>query len=137
MKDLLKLLPIYAALLGAQLIFNYINYIFLFSKIKSGVYHVPLLGDFSSWWKFVVAVWLFNAPAYVLGTILMVWSVKLSLANFGVMYTSVIVAQIVSILTTIFFMWYKMGELPNRNGWIAFVLILLASVFAANSGKNI
>ena len=137
MKVILQLLPIYGVLLVAHLIFSWFNYTFLFSRIKSGVYHAPLFGDFTSWWKFVVAVWIFGAPAYVLGTILMVWSVKLSLTNFGIMYTSVVVAQIVTILTTIFFMWYKMGELPNRNGWIALILILLASTFAANSGKSV
>ncbi len=137
MKVLLKLLPIYATLLGAQFIMNYFNYTFLFSKIKSGVYHVPLFGDFTSWWKFVVAVWIFNGPAYIVGTILVAWSVKLSLTNFGVMYTSIIIGQVVTIITTLFFMWYRMGELPSRNGWIALILVFLASLFAANSGRNI
>lgn len=137
MKDLLKLLPIYATLLGAQLIFNYFNYTFLFSKIKSGVYHVPLFGDFTSWWKFVIAVWIFNGPAYIIGTILVAWSVKISLTNFGVMYTSLIVGQVVTILVTVFFMWYSVGELPSKNGWIALILVFLASLFAANSGRNV
>lgn len=137
MRDLLKLLPIYATLLGAQLVMNYFNYTFLFAKIKSGIYHVPLFGDFTSWWKFVVAVWIFNAPAYILGTIFVAWSIKLSLVNFGVMYTSIIVGQVVTIITTLFFMWYRMGELPSRNGWIALILVFLASLFAANSGRNV
>ncbi|MEK7076089.1 MAG: hypothetical protein AAB941_00280 [Patescibacteria group bacterium] len=137
MKVFLKLLPIYATLIGAQLIFSYFNYTFLFSRIKSGIYHVPLFGDLTSWWKFVVAVWVFNAPSYILGTILVAWSVKLSLTNFGVMYTSIIVGQVITIIMTLFFMWYKMGELPSRNGWIALGLVFLASLFAANSGRNV
>jgi hypothetical protein len=137
MQVLLKLLPVYATLLGAQLVFNYFNYTFLFSKIKLETYHVPLFGDFTSWWKFVAAAWVFNGPAYIIGTILTVWSVKLSLTNFGVMYTSIIVGQVVTILVTLFFMWYRMGELPSRNGWIALILVFLASLFAANSGRNV
>ncbi len=137
MRVLLKLLPIYATLMGAQLVMNYFNYTFLFSKIKSGIFNVPLFGDFTSWWKFVIAAWIFNAPAYIIGTILVAWSVKLSLTNFGVVYTSIIVSQVVTILVTLFFMWYRMGELPSRNGWIALILVFLASLFAANSGRNV
>ena len=137
MKDILKLLPIYATLLGAQFIFSYVNYTFFFSRIKSKIYHVPLFGDFTSWWKFTAAVWIFNAPAYILATILVGWSIKISLTNFGVMYTSVIVGQVITIVMTLFFMWYKMGELPSRNGWIALILVFLASLFAANSGRNV
>lgn len=137
MKDLLKLLPIYTILLGAQFLFSYVNYTFIFSKIKSGVYHLPLFGDFTSWWKFVLAAWLFNAPAFVLGTVLVVLSMKLSISNFGVVYVSVIASQIISIILTLFFMWYRMGELPTRNGWIALVLVFLASLFATNSGRSV
>jgi len=167
---LLKLLPLYAALLAAQLIFSWFNYTFLFAKIKSASYRLPFFygvmfvnwiilsvlyyviiptkngfrifkpflaeETFSSWWKLTVASWMFNAPAYILGTILVAWSIKMSMENFGVMYTSIIVGQIITVLCTVFFMWYKMGEFPNRNGWIAMVLILIASVFAAFSGKS-
>lgn len=137
MKDLLKLWPIYATLIVAQLIFNLLNYTFIYSKIKSGIYHVPLFGDFTSLTKFTAAAWLTNALGYLVGTILVAWSVKFSLVNFGIMYTSVIVSQIITIIFTLFFMWYRMGELPTRNGWIALILVFFASLFAANSGRNV
>lgn len=137
MKELLKLVPIYAILLSAQFLFSYVNYTFIFSKIKSGVYHLPLLGDFTSWWKFVIMAWFFNAPAFILGTVLVVWSMKFSFDNFGAVYTSIIASQIISVAMTVFFMWYRMGELPSRNGWIALVLVFIVSLFAANSGRNI
>ncbi len=136
-KIFLKLFPIYLTLLGAQIIFSYVNFTFLFSKLKLGDYHNPLFGDFSSWWKFTIAVWVFNAPVYVLGTVLVAWSVKLSLNNFGDMYTSVIIGQVIIVVVTLFFMWYRMGELPSRNGCIALILVFVASLFAANSGRQI
>lgn len=142
MKALLQLMPLYGVLLLAQLIFSWFNYNFLFSKIKSGVYQIlipftEIMFVFSSWHKFAIAAWLFNAPAYLIGTILVAFSIKLSVDDFGVAYVWVIASQVIAIATTMFFMWYKMGELPNRNGWIALILILLASIFSANSGRNI
>lgn len=138
MQVLFKLLPIYGVMLAAQLVFSWFNYTFLFSKMKLGVYYLPIVNQtFTSWWKFAIAAWLFNAPAYVVGTILVALSIKLSVESFGVVYTSIIVGQIVTTITAIFFMWYRIGELPNRNGWIALTLVLLASIFAAYSGKNI
>ncbi len=142
MRDLSQLLPIYGVLLLAQLIFSWFNYTFLFSKIKTGVYQIQIpftevLFTFSSWSEFTAVAWLFNAPAYLVGTILVALSIKLSVDDFGVAYVWVIASQVVAIVTTIFFMWYKMGELPNRNGWIALMFVLLASIFSANSGKNI
>lgn len=137
MKELLKLLPIFATLIGAQLIFNFINYTLIYPKIKSGVYHVPLFGDFTSLTGFAAASWLIGTPGFLVGTILVAWSVRLSFFNFGVMYTSVIISQIITTISTLFFMWYRMGELPTRNGWIALVLVFLASLFAANSGRSV
>lgn len=138
MQVLLKLLPIYVVMLAAQLVFGWFNYTFLFSRMKSGIYHLPVVDQtFASWWKFAIAAWAFNAPAYIIGTILVALSVKLSVESFGVMYTSIIVGQVITVITTLFFMWYKIGELPNRNGWIALALVLLASIFSAYSGKNV
>ena len=137
LKELLKLLPIYTTLFSAQFIFSYVNYTFIFSKIKSGVFHLPLFGDFTPWWKFVIMAWLFNAPAFIFGTVLVVWSMKLSLDNFGAAYTSIIASQIISVIMTLFFMWYRMGELPSRNGWIALILVFIASLLTASSGKKV
>lgn len=107
-------------------------------KIKSGFLDSLFKeGVFDSWWKFTVAAWMFNALPYILGTIFVAWSIKLSVNNFGDMYTSVILGQIVTTAMTVLFMWYRMGELPSRNGWIALVLVFLASLFIANSGKNV
>ena len=127
----------YWVLAGSWVVFSAAYYI-VAPKFKSGFLRSFFAdGVFDSWWKFAVAAWMFNAPFYLAGTILVALSIKLSMENFGAVYTSIIIGQIITVLTTIFFMWYKMGELPNRNGWIALVLILIASIFAANSGKNI
>lgn len=137
MRDLLKLWPIYTYSIAAQLIFNYVNLTFLFSKIKSGNYSVPFFGPFASLEKFTVAAWLFNSLAYITATILVARSYRLSVESSGGLYSALIVGQIAAILVSTLFMRLIVGEVPTRNGWIAIALALCASLFAANSGRNV
>jgi len=135
--DLSKLVQIYGLSLTAQIIFNFFNFYILFSRIKFANYHVPLIGTFDSLWKFVIAAWLFNAPMYICGTILVGYAYRLSVLNFEGMYLAFIGGQISSVLTSILFIWLTAGEIPNRNGWIAIALVFLASFFAAHSSKPV
>ena len=136
MKAFLQVIPMYLILLLAHSIMSYGSYTFIFSKIKSGVYSLPILGEFTSWQWFTITAWLFAAMLYIPGTILVVLASRLSMKNSGSMYPWAIAGQIVPIITMIFFMYYRIGETPNRNGWIALLLVMIASVFAAYSGKN-
>lgn len=122
--------------LAASSIFSYFNFRFLFSRIKSGVYEVPFFGSFDVWWKFVIAAWIFNAPFYVVGTLLVALSYKISSENFGTLYTAFIVSNVCGILMSVLFIRLTVGELPNRNGWIAMVLVLMSLLFAAYSGRD-
>lgn len=131
-----KLLQILVIQLLASAIFSYFNFRFLFSRIKYGVYEVPLFGSFDVWWKFIIAAWMFNTPFYVAGTLLMALSYKISSENFGTLYTAFIVSNVCGILVSIFFIRLTVGEMPNRNGWIAMTLVLASLFFAAYSGKN-
>lgn len=139
MRDLLKLLPIYGLSLTAQLWFNYFNFKFLFSKIKTGDYTVPFFSHvFQGLGTFTVAIWAFNAIlCYIPATIIVSYAYKLSVENFGGLSSAVIVGLIASGVTSLLFMRLLAGETLNRNGWIAIALILLALPFAANSSTNI
>ena len=136
MKDLLKILPMYGVMFLAQFIMSWGSYTFIFSRVKSGKYILPLFGEFSSWQTFTVVAWLMASILYIPGTILVVWAVRMSLKNSGSMYPWAIAGQMVPIFITMFFMWYRIGEVPNRNGWISIVLVITASIFAAFSGKS-
>lgn len=137
MGDLLKLWPIYVYSILAQLIFNYFNLTFLFSKIKSGNYTVPLFGSFMSLDKFTVAAWLFNSFGYIIATILVARSYRISVNNSGGLYSALIISQITSVIISTLFMRIIVGEVPTRNGWIALTLALAAAFFTVNSGRNI
>lgn len=136
MKDLLKILPMYATIFFAQFIMSWGSYTFIFSKVKSGKYVLPFFGEFESWQWFTVVAWSMASFLYIPGTILVVLASRFSMKNSGSMYPWAIAGQIVPIAITIFFMWYIIGEVPNRNGWIALALVMVASIFAAFSGKS-
>lgn len=139
MNDLLKVLPIYALSLVAQLWFNYFNFKFLFSKIKLGDYTIPYFSHVFEWLgTFTIAAWAFNALfCYIPATILVAYSYKISVTNFNGLSSALIVGQITSIITSVLFVRLIAGESLNRNGWIAIALILLALPFAANSSTTI
>lgn len=132
----LKLAYILIIQVISSALFSYFNFQFLYSKLKSGTYALPFIGQFDAWWKFVVAAWLFNAPIYIVGTLLTALSYKVSLDNFGTLYTAFIISHVCSILLSVFFIRLTAGEVPNQNGWIAITLVILSLFFASYSGKN-
>lgn len=136
MLDLLKLLQILGISLLAQIWFNFFNFKFWLSGLKSGIYHMPILGWFKSWWTFTLGAWCFNAIfCYIWATMLIGWCYKLSVESSGGLTRGFLVIQAASFLSSIYFIRLIVGETPNRNGWIAIILILLALPFAANSSK--
>lgn len=139
MKDLLKILPIFGLSIVASLWFNFFNFQFIFSKIKSGHYTVPFLKHVFEWLlTFTMAVWVFNAIfCYFPATILVAYSYKLSVENFNGLSSALIVGQAASVLSSVLFMRLLTGETLNRTGWIAIALILLVLPFAANSSTNV
>ena len=139
MKDLLKILQILGLSIITGLWFNFFNFQFLYSKIKSGNYTVPFLGHVFEWLPtFTMSVWVFNALfCYIPATILVAYSYKLSVENFNGLSSALIVGHAVSILTSVLFIRLMAGETLNRNGWIAIALVLLALPFAANSSMNV
>ena len=85
-----------------------------------------------------MGVWLFNALfCYLPATLLIALAYRMSITNSGGFYSAFIVVNIASVLASVLFMRLIVGETPTTRGWIAIVLILLASVFAANSGRNV
>lgn len=136
MKALFQGLTIYAIMFLAQFIMSWGSYTFIFSKVKSNKYTLPLFGEFQSWQWFTVVAWSMASMLYIPGTILVVLASRYSMRNSGSMYPWAIAGQMVPIGITMFFMWYRIGELPNRNGWIALILVMLASIFASFSGRN-
>ena len=132
MSGLSKLLPIYGVSLVAQLLFNYFNFTFMFSRLKTGIYTLPFINyTFRSWQSFTVAAWFFNWIAYVPATILVAWCYRLSVENFGVISKAMVIGQITSIMTSILFIYITTGEVPNHNAWIALLLVVIASIFVA------
>jgi len=139
MQGLLKVLPILGLSIVSGLWFNYFNFQFLFSRIKSGNYTIPFLKHVFSWLPtFVMSAWIFNALfCYIPATIIVAYSYKMSVTNFQGLSSALIIGHAVSILTSVLFIRLMAGETLNRNGWIAVALILLALPFSANSSTSV
>ena len=146
MNDLLKLLPIYGASFAAQIMFNYFNFTFLFSRLKFGTktgvfsFTIPLIEKtyiFQNWPTLTVGAWCLGIIIYVPATLLVAWAYVLSVRNFDSITSAIIVGTLASLATSLFFARLRAGEIPNTNGWIAILLIILASFFAAHSSNNI
>ena len=140
MKDLVHLLQIYGLSFVAQVWFNYFNFYFFYGKLKSGNYTVPMFPDhvFKNLVTFTMAAWIFNAIfCYIGATIITAYCYQLSIKYFGGLSSALIVTLISSLFTAVLFMKTSTGESLSRNEWIAVLLIILASVFAAYSGKKV
>ncbi len=140
MKDLLKILPIYGVSFVAQIMFNFVNFTYFISRLKTGVYTIKVfdkLFTFNHWWTFTIAVWFYNAPVYIVATVLVAWAYVMSVRVFGDLSSGIIVGTIAYLATSLFFVRLRAGELPTRNGWIAIAMLILVSFFAAHSGKNV
>ena len=139
MGDLLKILQILVISLVAQTWFTYFNLTFWLSKLKSGIYDVPLFGwKFDSWLSFTLGAWFFNSIyCYIWATLLIGWCYTISIKDSSGLYPAFLVIQLASFMVSVMFMRLIVGETPNRNGWIVIALILLAIPFAAHSSTNV
>ncbi len=139
MKDMLRFLQIYGLAISAQIWFNFFNFEVIYSRIKFGNYKLPFCDHvFKSLASFTVAGWLFNSIfCYPWATVLTTYSFVLSIKYFNGLSTGLIVTVIANLMNYVFFMRLTAGETFNRSGWIAVILIIIASFFAAHSGKNI
>lgn len=145
MSALSKILPIYLSLIVANTVFNFLNITIWLSKIKSGVYTLPLdkipivnlifntAPVFQSWWKFTIAAWCFNVIGYIPATLIVAWAYKTSVDRYSVLYTAFVVNQIISIAIPMLFLYLQIGELPNKQEWFGLTLIFIASLIFANS----
>ena len=82
---------------------------------------------------FSLAAWAFNASFYAIVSVLVSLTFMISLKSFGTVAPALIASFITSIMSSILFMWLITNEVPTRNGWIAIILVLIASIFAAKS----
>lgn len=119
--------------------FNYFNFQFIFSKIKSGKYTLPWVEHvFEGWGTFTLAAWSFNILfCYIPATLLVAYTYKISVERYGGLSSAAIVGWIMNILTQVLFMRLLAGEKLNKNGWIAVAIVLMALPFAANSSTNV
>lgn len=110
----------------------------LVRNIKNGQYIVPLLGwKFENWWPFVLVSVAFLQPFYWTGGVLLFTAYKVSLDRFTEVYPAVILNLAAMIAWTIMMMYFRVRELPTRDGWIALTLIIIASLLAINTGRSI
>ena len=139
MADLLKMMPIYIFAVITSIWYAFVNFQFLFSKIKSGIYTVPYVSHvFKNFYNFIAGAYLFNMlicyfPAVFLTAIMF----KISVDRFGGVSSALMVSQATGLLASVFFMRLLAGERPNGRGWICIVLILVSLLFAPNSSTNV
>jgi len=137
LNGLLKVLPIYVSLFIAGAIFSFVNITFWLSKIKSGVYVLPFIDHvFQKCWTFTLAAWCFNVPSYIIATLFVGYAYKTSVANYGILYSALVISNITSVFTMMFFMYIQTGEVPNKKEWMSLVLVLIASLLLTNSRSN-
>lgn len=138
MKFALQFLLIFGILLASHFFTANFTYTIV-GKLKSGDYSIATLGyhiyTFQSWFWFVFWFLAMIQPFYWIGGIMIMATYKYSLIHFHAAYLAVLANLITIILNTVFFMRLRVGEVPNKNGWIALVFILIASIFAALSKK--
>ena len=146
MQDLLKLLQIYGVAFLAQIMFNFYNFTFLFSRLKFGVktgfFSIPVIlidktFTFGNWKTLTLGAWFLGAIVYIPAFLLMAWSYVLSIRYFDNLTSAIIVSTIASMTTSIFFAHLRAGEVLSRNGWIAILLLVIASFFAPYAGRNV
>ncbi len=110
----------------------------LVANIKEGRYITPLFGwKFDSWWPFITISVGMLQPFYWTGGVLIFTAYKLSLDHFSEVYPAVILNLAAMTVWTVMMMYFRVHELPTRDGWIALALVIIASLLAMNAGKNI
>ncbi|MBI2065261.1 MAG: hypothetical protein HYT62_04370 [Candidatus Yanofskybacteria bacterium] len=135
MGDLLKL---YGVTFLSSLIFSSANWVFFLSKLKTENYVIPWFGwRLSNWFTFTVSIWGFNMVFYILGTILVAFGYRISINSFGGVYSAFFVGHISSLFISVFLIRLMAHEVPNRNGWITLILLIITTFFASHSGKSV
>lgn len=110
----------------------------LVKNIKAGQYVTPLFGwRFEGWWPFITVSVGILQIFYYTGGVMIFTAFKLSLDHFGKIYPAVILNLAAATAWTVIMMYFRVKELPTREGWIALILIIIASVLAMNTGRNI
>lgn len=74
-------------------------------------------------------------PLYFIGGLIVFKVYWFSISTFQSAYIAIIANIIAMNITTVLFMYLRVGEIPNRYGWMALFFALLAglcNVFAAN-----
>lgn len=144
--DFLKILEIYAIAFWAQVMFNYFNFTFIFSRLKFGVlegvfsFTIPFINKtftFSNWPGLTVGAWLTGIPLYIPATLCVALSYVLAVKHFGNITSAIIISTMSSLATSLFFARLRTGEELSYQGWLAIGLIVLASFFAAHPIKAI
>lgn len=138
MKVLLQFLIIFLILLASHFFTANFTYTIV-GKLKSGDYSIFVFGyhlyTFLSWFWFIFWFLAMIQPLYWIGGIMIMTAYKYSLVHFHAAYLAVLANLITILLNTVFFMRLRVGEVPNKNGWVALLFILIASIFAALSKK--
>lgn len=110
----------------------------LVKNIKAGQYVTPLFGwKFENWWPFITVSVGVLQVFYYTGGVMIFTAYKLSLDHFKEAYPAVILNLAAMTAWTVLMMYFRVKELPTRDGWIALVLIVVVSLLAINSGRNI
>ena len=110
----------------------------LVRNIKTGQYVTPLFGwRFESWWSFVLISVAALQIFYWTGGVMIFTAYKLSLDHFKEAYPAVILNLAAMTAWTVLMMYFRVRELPTRDGWIALALTIIVSLLAINSGRNI
>ena len=110
----------------------------LVRNIKTGQYVTPLFGwRFESWWSFVLISVAALQIFYWTGGVMIFTAYKLSLDHFKEAYPAVILNLAAMTALTVLMMYFRVRELPTRDGWIALALTIIVSLLAINSGRNI
>lgn len=107
-------------------------------NLKLGNYVTPFIGwKFEHWSTFLISSLAIFQPIYFVNGFILFTAYKLSFDHLGTMYPAVVLNLVAIIFWTIFMMYLRVKEVPTRDGWIAIVLIVVASLLAMNAGKNI
>ena len=110
----------------------------LVRNIKAGQYITPIFGwRFESWWPFITISVGILQPFYWTGGVMIFTAYKLSLDNFSEVFPAVILNLAAMTGWTVLMMYVRVKELPTRDGWIALILIVIASLLAMNAGRSV
>lgn len=110
----------------------------LAKNIKDGQYVTPLVGwRFESWWPFIMVSVAILQPFYWTGGVLIFTAYKLAHDSYKEIYPAVILNLAAMTAWTVVMMYFRVKELPTRDGWIALILVVVASLLVANIKRNV